>query len=200
MFRKSIDIDKDLMLKNKIPLLYRDEDWNALFSDFNNKSIQEAKNSLSQLVEKENELEYKSRELQKEKIQAMKMILGVSDSINNNNKIENLKLLDEYKERIIKINSEIEDITFQLEILPSQIRESNLELLKLTLRFGYDELKIREKIVSDANEELDILRKRLKEILETKYQYEEWVTKTYTFFHGLLGPEAIQKIDEERLK
>lgn len=200
MFRKSIDIDKNLMLKNKIPLLHSDDDWNSLFGDFNNKNIQESRGKLSDLVDKENQLEYKSRELQKEKIQCMKMILGLSDSINNDNKIENLKLLDEYKDRMISINTEIEDITFQLETLPIEIREANLELLKLTLRVGYDELKIREKIVQDANSELETLRKRLKEILEIKYQYEEWVNKTYTFFHSLLGPEAIQKIDEERLK
>ena len=37
----------------------------------------------------------------------MKMILGISDSINNDNKVENIALLDDYKNRMISINEEL---------------------------------------------------------------------------------------------
>ncbi len=73
------------------------------------------------------------------------MILGISDAINNEDKNVDINLLDEYREKIENINKELDDITFQLETIPGEIRELNFNLLKLTVDYGYKELKIKEK-------------------------------------------------------
>lgn len=200
VFNRNINLNESILLKNKIPLLYNDNSWTKLFGDVNDKSIQNAKEELVELVAKERELESRNRELQKEKLKCLKMILGVSDSINNENKIENVSLLDEYKNQILNINEEIENLTFQLETIPKEIRNANLKLLNATIQYGYDELKAKEKVVNQAINEIEILRQRLKELILTKHDYEEWINETYTFFHGLLGSEVIEKIDKERLK
>ncbi len=72
------------------------------------------------------------------------MILGISDAINNEDKNVDINLLDEYR-RNRNINKELDDITFQLETIPGEIRELNFNLLKLTVDYGYKELKIKEK-------------------------------------------------------
>jgi len=200
MFSKPINLDESILLKNKISLLHNDDSWNKLFGDANDKNIQNAKEELTQLVNREKEIETKNKELQKEKMKCMKMILGVSDSINNDNKVENIKLLDDYKNRMIDINEELEEIAFQLETIPKEIREANLKLLNATIQYGYSELKAREKVVNQSVGEIEILRERLKELMKTKHDYEEWVNETYTFLHGLLGSEVIEKIDRERFK
>lgn len=200
MFAKNINLDESILLKNKIPLLHNDDSWIKLFGDTNDKNIQNAKEELIELVSKEKEIEIQYRELQKEKLKCMKMILGVSDSINNENKVENIALLDDYKNRMININEELEELTFQIETIPKEIRETNLKLLNATVQYGYDELKAKEKIVNQSISEIEILRQRLKELIETKHDYEEWINETYTFLHGLLGSEVIEKIDKERLK
>lgn len=200
MFSKTINLDESILIRNKISLLHNDDSWNKLFGDANDKNIQNAKEELIQLVNKKKEIEIKNRELQKEKMKCMKMILGVSDSINNDNKIENIKLLDDYKNTMININEELEEITFQLETIPKEIREVNLRLLNATIQYGYNELKTREKIVNQSVDEIEVLRQRLKELIETKNDYEEWVNEAYTFLHGLLGSEIIEKIDKERFK
>lgn len=200
MFAKNINLDESILLKNKIPLLHNDDSWIKLFGDTNDKNIQNAKEELIELVSKEKEIEIQYRELQKEKLKCMKMILGVSDSINNENKVENIALLDDYKNRMININEELEELTFQIETIPKEIRETNLKLLNATVQYGYDELKAKEKIVNQSISEIEILRQRLKELIETKHDYEEWINQTYTFLHGLLGSEVIEKIDKERLK
>ncbi len=200
MFNRNINLDESILLKNRIPLLHDDNSWIKLFGDVNDKNIQNAKEELIKLVTKERELEIRNRELQKEKIKCMKMILGVSDSINNDNKVENIGLLDDYKNRMININEELEELTFQLETVPKEIREANLKLLNATIQYGYEELKSREKIVNQSISEIEILRNRLKELIKTKHDYEEWINETYTFLHGLLGSEVIEKIDRERLK
>lgn len=200
ILRKSTILGEEIIKRNKIPLLYKDPSWMKLFGNVKEKNIQRAKEELIDLVAREKELEAKTKELQREKLKAMKMILGISDSVNNENKSENLKLLDEYKDKIHNINEELDELTYELERLPKEIRETNLKLLNATIEYGYKELSHREKIVRDSAEEIDILRARLKELIRTKHDYEEWVNETYRFFHGLLGSQTIEKIDEERLK
>lgn len=194
------NLDKDILLKNKIPLLYSEPSWTKLFGNVDNKKIENAKEELMELVSREKELEIQNKELQKQKLRSMKMILGISDSVNNESKVENIGLLDEYKEQILQINQALDELTFQLETIPKEIRESNLQLLKATIEYSYSELKIREKFVKEANSEIETLRARLKILIDTKHNYEEWINETYTFLHGVLGSEEIEKIDKERLK
>lgn len=197
---KSIDLDEKILRKNRIPLLFEDPSWKKLFGDTEDKKIQQSKEELMELVSKNREMEKSMRKLQKDKLEAMKMILGVSDSVNNENKTENIGLLDEYKERVLDINEELEEITFQLETIPKEIRDANFQLLNLTVQHGYDELKRKEKGLEKASAELDALRARLQELIVIKYDYEEWINETYIFLHGLLGNEMIEKLDRERLK
>lgn len=200
MASKNIKLDENILRKNKIPLLFNEPSWVKLFGDTDDKNIKNGKEELIQLISKEKEMTITSRKLQKEKLECMKMILGVSDSVNNDNKTENIVLLDEYKNKIYNINEELEEITFELEKIPKEIRETNFKLLNATIEYGYDELRYREKIVNQSVEEIESLRQKLKLLMETKHDYEEWINETYTFLHGILGSEAIEKIDKERLK
>ncbi len=197
---KNIDLDQNIMLKNKIPLLIEYKEWLNLFGNVNNKNIQYIKEELVELVKKERELERDSKSLQKEKIHAMKMILGVSDAVNNENKVETVGLLDEYKEKIEDINDELDEITFQLETTPQMIRELNFNLLKATVDYGYKELKHKEKKLKEVTDELETLRERLKVLINEKYDYEEFIDATYSFLHGMLGSEEMEKLDEEILE
>lgn len=196
---RNFNIDENIILKNKIPLLIKDENWLKLFENVNNKNIQYIKEELTELVKKEKQLEKMAATLQKEKLHAMKMILGISDAVNNENKIETVGLLDEYKGKIEEINEELEDITFQLEIIPQDIRELNFNLLEATVDYGYKKLKVKEKKLKQVTDELDDLRERLKILINEKYDYEEWIDSTYSFLHGMLGSEEMEKLDEEIL-
>ncbi|NLK43457.1 MAG: hypothetical protein GX300_03560 [Tissierellia bacterium] len=198
--KRSIDLDEKLIKKNRIPLLYNEPSWVKLFGKARNRNIQRAREELIALVEKEKELDIKTKDLQREKLKAMKMILGISDSVNNENKPENIRLLDEYKNKVERINEELNELIFQLETMPKEIREANLNLLNATIEYGYRELNNREKILKQSIEEIDVLRTRLKELIKIKHDYEEWINETYRFFHGLLGSDTIEKIDEERLR
>jgi uncharacterized protein YbaP (TraB family) len=200
IFSKDVIIDEKIMLKNKVPILLNDSSWDKLFGNSDDKSIQNAKEELIQLVSKEKEMKYETQKLRNLKSKYMKMILGVSDSVNNENKIDNVPLLDEYKEKIYKINEELEELKFQLEIIPKNIKESNLKLLNATIQYGYDELKHKQKILDRSIDEIEELKKRLTEVIDTKHDYDEWINETYTFLHGILGRDIIDKIDNERLK
>ncbi len=44
------------------------------------------------------------------------------------------------------------------------------------------------------------MRERIKFLINQKYDYEEWINSTYSFLHGLLGSEEIEKLDEQILE
>lgn len=203
MFGKFISLDEDILRKNRIPILIEEPDWVKLFGDIDNKSIQNSKDELVQLITREKVLESYFKKIHQKKKKHMKMILEISDVINNednNYREKNLDLLDKYKEEIIQINEEIEKIKFELENFPKEIREANFQLLNATVQYGYDELTNKEKEYNKAIIEIDILRTKLREVLKIKYDNEEWINETYTFLHGILGSEVIEKLDRKKLK
>ncbi len=199
MVYKGIDLDKDIIQKNKIPLLIEDDNWIKLFGNVNAKNIQYIKEELMELAEKEKKLGKRKEELKKDKIHVMKMILGISDTINNENKIENIVLLDQYKQKLEDLNEELEDILYQLEVIPQDMRDMNFELLKATVEYGYKELKVKEKNLKNVTDEIKILRERLKDLINEKHDYEEWIDSTYSFLHGMLGSEEMEKLDKQIL-
>lgn len=196
MVFKKIDLDENIILKNRIPLLIEDETWMKLFGEVDNKDIQHVKEELEELVRRMRELQTRERTLKKDKTKAMKMILGISNAVNNENKVHSVGLLDEYKEKIEKINEELDEISYQLEIIPQEIRDLNFQLLEITVYYGYKELKAREKKLNQLVDELESLRERLRELINEKHDYEEWIDSTYSFLHGLLGREETEKLDE----
>ncbi len=199
MVYKGIDLDKDIIQKNKIPLLIEDDNWIKLFGNVNAKNIQYIKEELMELAEKEKKLGKRKEELKKDKIHVMKMILGISDTINNENKIENIVLLDQYKQKLEDLNEELEDVLYQLEVIPQDMRDMNFELLKATVEYGYKELKVKEKNLKNVTDEIKILRERLKDLINEKHDYEEWIDSTYSFLHGMLGSEEMEKLDKQIL-
>lgn len=200
MFSRDMELDENILRRNNIPLLFNDLSWIKLFGNSSDKNIENSKEILMGLLAKQKQVESEINQLQREKTKSMKMILGVSDSVNNDNQSQNVCLLDEYKQNILDINEKLEELTFEMETIPKEIREANFKLLNDTVKYGYDEIKYKQKIVDKSISEIEILRKRLKELIVTKHDYEEWVNQTYTFLHGILGSEIIEKLDQERLK
>lgn len=204
MFGKFISLDEKTLRRNRIPLLIKEPEWVKLFGDINNRQIQSAKEELIKLISNEKELEAYSKKIQRDKAKHMKMILEVSnivnDEDNHSDKTKNINLLDQYKEEILKINEEIEEIRFKLESFPKEIREANFQLLNATVQYGYDELKNKEREFNKAVTEIEGLRLKLREALKVKHDNEEWINDTYTFLHGVLGSEVIEKLDRKKLK
>lgn len=197
---KNIDLDEKILLKNKIPVLIVDENWIKLFGDVKFKNMESLKEDIRELLIKEGQLEKEYRKLEQEKTKAMKMILGISDAINNEEKNVDPSLLDEYKRQIENINEKLDNIKAQLEEVPEEIRELNFQLLKLTVDYGYKELKAKERKLKATNIELENLRENLRDLVNKKHDYEEWIDATYSFLHGMLGRQEIDRLDKEFLK
>lgn len=201
MFSKDININYDVMQKNKIPVLVKEEAWKDLFDSVDDKSIITYKNKLDELITEEIEIKKTLKKLKIEKKKTMIKILNLSEEANNNSDNKNaLDLLDKCQEDIRRLNEEIDETTFRTEVLPREIRETNFNLLKETIRYAYKELKDSEKNLASINDEIESIRSRFKILLEEKHDNEEKINITYRFLHGILGSDEMEKLDKNLLK
>lgn len=202
MFSKNlgIDIEKDIMAKNKIPILIKDDTWLKLFGDAGDKLINNARKELESLIEKQRLLDTQLKEKSREKKRAMNKIIMLSDEINNNQLKEGAELLGQYQQEIHTLNDEIDNITFELEMMPKQIKDANLKLIKATIKLAYKQLAEWEEIFEPLNSEIEDLRNKLRELIEKKNDYEEKINITYRFLHGMLGSKEMEKLDKDMLE
>ncbi|WP_427340363.1 hypothetical protein [Caloranaerobacter sp. DY30410] len=200
MFEKDIDIDYEVIIKNKVPILTMDNDWKKIFGNSKNKDINNYKNILNDLIKEQRELSRKLVQLKTKKKRLMAMILNLSHEINNKSNNRAVEKLDECQSEIHAINEEIETCTFKLEMLPKEIRAANLSLLKATIKVAYKDIKSNQEELNSLCSQIDELREKLKKLIETKHEKEEAINKTYSFLHGILGSKEMEKLDTELLE
>lgn len=203
MFSKDIDIEYNILLKNKIPLLINDEVWKKLFGDIDVKSIVSCKKDLEALVEKQKKAD-KDLTLKKvEKKKVMAKILKLSDVINNDSVMDKIpdavQLLEQCQKEIYDINEEIEKLTFESEMIPKEVKQANFNLLKATIKYAYKGLKEDQKNLESLNEEIEIYREKLRDSIEKKNDFEERINAIYSFLHSTLGGKEMEKLDNDML-
>lgn len=202
MFLKGpeIDIEETIIAKNRIPILIKDATWLKLFGDTGDRLINNARKELEELLEKQHLTEKQLKDKDREKKKVMTKIIMLSDEINNNNSYtEGTELLGQYQQEIYSLNDEIDNLTFELEMLPKDIREANLNLIKATVKLAYKQLADWESSIEPFNSEIEFLRTKLRELIEKKNDYEEKINTTYSFLHGILGSEEMEKLDKDIL-
>ena len=194
-----VDINYDSITKSVIPLLIEDKSWISLFNKIKEKDIIDLKEKLSSLV-KENRSAKKELAIKKsEKKKLIAKILTLSDEINNNDLLEGVDLLGQYEEKLHETNEYIDELTFKTETIPSQIRSTNLELLRVTIKYAYKDIIYTERKLSELDKELTELRERLRIAIKEKYDNEEKRNTTYAFLHNVLGGKEVDKLDKDIL-
>lgn len=196
---KDIKLNYDIMAKNNIPLLVNSFEWKNMFGNLDNNDIQNAKKEL--LEHLRNQRKYKSdlKKLQNKKRDIMVDIVNLSHKVNNNDK-NSISKLELSRSEMLEINKEIENLEIELDNMPSKIRHSNFELLNITIKIAYQDLKIKEKKLVPIYNEIEELRIKLKELIENKNDYEEEINNAYTFLHNMIGKEEIEKLDQNFLE
>lgn len=194
-----IDIDLSSFSKSTVPLLIENEIWIKLFNDVDDKEIVNLKQELSFLVNKSREVRSKLVIKRNDKRRLISKVLTLSEKVNNNELVEGIDLLEDYKNEIEKINDEIDDLTFQSETVPSEVRRINLKLLEETIKFGYKDIIEAQENLDKIETLLVNLRKKLRTTIKEKYDYEEKRNEIYKFLHNTLGPDDVDKLDREIL-
>ncbi len=196
---KEIELDENILKKNKVPLLVKDKVWKGLFEDNMTRNMKKLSKSLNELIDKEKESAKEIRRLHKQKKILMDMVLKLSDDANTNDNTQALNKLEEAKNKIIELNMKIDDFFFDMENLPKEINGVNLELLKETVSLSYSDIKNDRERVEVLDKEIKKLRQILGNMWEEKFNKEKKVDNLYSYLHGTLGHQETDKLDKRFL-
>ncbi|MGB7604276.1 MAG: hypothetical protein WBL93_02250 [Lutisporaceae bacterium] len=197
---KEIKFEDNIIKKNKIPILIYNPEWIQLFNNFSSKSLKRSVEGLEQLLSKEKACEVEQKELERRKKVLMNKILYISKEINEDKNNDAIPKMGEVQRELLQINEKLPKLLEELETLPSLINQQNTIVLKETIRRAYDLIKESKDGVEKCQDEINSIRQRLGELIEMKVDMEENVNKLYSFIHGMVGADEMEKLDFSYLK
>ena len=118
----------------------------------------------------------------------------LSESAREKKQEENKRLVDEINEKIDACEEELVDI-------PYQIRETNDELMLLSMDYFYEKLRVNQTESSEIEEWINQVRIDLKKNIIRKQNRDINNREMYAYLHDIFGAEVIDifdiKYDEE---
>ncbi len=196
---KGINIEDNLVRKNRIPILIYATDWIQLFSNHRTRSMQKTIGKLEGLLSKERDLEGELSQIEKKKKVLMSKILHLSNELNENKNNSVIGALDQTKRQIDDINVRIPQILEELENIPFEIDKYNTILLKDTIKRAYEMINLYKQESETTQNEINKIRESLSMLIQKKVDLEESVSKIYSYLHGIMGATEMEKLDENFL-
>jgi flagellar biosynthesis/type III secretory pathway chaperone len=197
---KEIKFEDNIIKKNKIPILIYNPEWMQLFVNFNSKSLKKAVSSLEELLSREKACEAEQKELERRKKTLMNKILYISKEINEDNNLDAIPKMKDTQKELLQINERIPVLVEELETLPALINQQNTVVLKETIKRAYELIRENKDEALKCQEEVNQIRQQLGELIKRKVETEERVNKLYSFVHGMIGADEMEKLDDKYLK
>jgi len=196
---KDLNLDENIIRKNKIPILVKDKEWLNLFQENMTKNIRRIYEELEELIEEEKEITKEIKDLNIKKKRNMEQVLHLSDMVNRDNHPKALERLDKTKAEILEINGKLEELLERIESIPEEINQKNFHLLQETVFETYMSIKNDKERISYLDEEIQKMREILRNMWEEKFSKEKKVNTLYSYLHSILGHEEIDRLDKRFL-
>lgn len=197
---KDIKFEDNIIKKNKIPILIYNPEWMQLFVNYPSRSLKKAVTALEELLAKEKACEAEQKELERRKKTLMNKILYISKEINEDNNKNAIPKMEEAQKELLGINEKIPLLIEELETLPSLINQQNTVVLKETIKRAYELIQENKEEAAACQDEVNKIRQRLGELIKKKVETEERVNKLYSFVHGMVGADEMEKLDDKFIK
>lgn len=197
---KDIKFEDNIIKKNKIPILIYTPEWIQLFTNFRSKSLKKAVEGLEELLAREKNCEAEQKDLERRKKVLLNKILYISKEINEDNNQAAVPKMEEAQKELLQINERLPQLLEELENLPALINQQNTAVLKETIKRAYELIKEHKDGAEKCQEEVNIIRQKLGELIKKKVEAEENVNKLYSFIHGMVGANEMEKLDGSYLK
>ena len=196
--KKKTLFDKTVLRKNDIKLLILDERWNALFQKHTKTAdIIQKEENLKELLKEQSRLTEEQKSIVDEKRKCMKTIIKLTENAYDDNNDAALETMQQCQSEITEINMRLKEIEIELEQMPEKITNANLALLEQAAYQIYFKMKGSQQRVTQLEQEINLLKKKLRESIEEKRVLSEQVDDAYTYFHDLVGKEALEALDQK---
>lgn len=186
---------KSALIGKTVPLLVLDQKWHRLFAVHGKTDeIKDLESKLNTLLAEQGRLNHRMKELKKLKGRLLdEIVQGMEDK---KAKVEeNKRLVDEINEKLEECEDELIDI-------PRQIRETNDELMLLSMDYFYEKIRVNQTEAIEIEEWINQVRVDLKKNIIRKQNREINNREIYTYLHDIFGAEVINifdiKYDEDK--
>ena len=179
---------KSALIGKTVPLLVLDQKWHRLFAVHGKtEEIKELEAKLNTLLAEQGRLNNRMKELKKLKGRLLdEIVLGMEDK---EAKVEeNKRLVDE-------INQKLEECEDELVDIPYQIRETNDELMLLSMDYFYEKIRVNQTESTEIEEWINQVRIDLKKNIIRKQNRDINNREIYAYLHDIFGAEVINVFD-----
>lgn len=190
--------DFSVFLQNKrIPVCILDQKWHKLFAlKGKPDDVVECEQELNDLLKHQGQLNNEIKELKKLKTKLMGNIVENMEGTHEENEGRiSSKKLDEDKRLIDEINEKLEAHEDELLDLPREIGRVNKELMLLTVRYCYANLRTNVAEIREVTDWITQVRIDLKKNIIRKQNREINSRQIYAYMHDIFGAQMMDVFD-----
>lgn len=179
---------KSALIGKTVPLLILDQKWHRLFAVHGKTDeIKALESKLHNLLSEQSKLNTRLKELKRLKGKLLDEIVQ--------NMAENEKKVEENKRLIDEVNEKLDECEEKLVDIPYQIRETNDELMLLSMDYFYEKIRVNQKESLEIEEWINQIRIDLKKNIIRKQNRDINNREMYAYLHDIFGPEVINIFD-----
>ncbi len=190
--------DFSVFLQNKrIPICTLDQKWHKLFAlKGKPDEVVECEKELNELLKHQGKLNTDIKDLKKLKTKLMGNIVENMEGTHEENKGRiSSKKLDEDKRLIDEINEKLAEYEDELLDMPREIGRVNKELMRLTVKYCYENLRMNVAEIREVADWITQVRIDLKKNIIKKQNREINSRQIYAYMHDIFGAQMMDVFD-----
>lgn len=190
--------DFAVFLQNKrIPICTLDQKWHKLFAlKGKPDEVVECEKELNELLKHQGKLNTDIKDLKKLKTKLMGNIVENMEGTHEENKGRiSSKKLDEDKRLIDEINEKLAEYEDELLDMPREIGRVNKELMRLTVKYCYENLRMNVAEIREVADWITQVRIDLKKNIIKKQNREINSRQIYAYMHDIFGAQMMDVFD-----
>ena len=179
---------KSALIGKTVPLLILDQKWHRLFAVHGKPDeVKVLESKLQNLLSEQAKLNTRLKELKRLKGKLLDEIVQ--------NMTEDEKKIEENKRLVDEVNEKLDECEEKLVDIPYLIRETNDELMLLSMDYFYDKIRVNQKESLEIEEWINQVRIDLKKNIIRKQNRDINNREIYAYLHDIFGPEVINIFD-----
>lgn len=185
-----------------LPIIVLDNKWHKLFEGRKKPgNVKKLEQELNDLLKQQGKCNTDRKDLKKLKTRLMDEIMENMEKSQNNPKDKKVAKKMEDNQRLIKeINEKMDECEEQLAQLPGKIRDTNVELMVVSMEACYRFLHKNGEDIYAIDEWIKNVRNELNKNILIKQEREAKNLQIYTYMYHILGPQILDLFDMKYLK
>ncbi|MED9903248.1 MAG: hypothetical protein UFG06_03600 [Lachnospiraceae bacterium] len=190
------EIYEPALENKKIPVLTLDHKWHMLFDKADtNAVILKLADQLNVLLKRQGKLNTESKEIRRLKKRLMEEIVPMVDELGDSGDTKLEKKIEDNKRLINECNDKLDAYKEELLTLPGEIEQVNYKLMIATMEACYDKLRENTAEIEEIGEWITAIRIELKKKIIRKQEKEQKNYDLYSYMHAIFGAEVINIFD-----